>query len=144
MKTHGRRVAHAGVTSGERYPDLMPVGHHANIVDSMPPDSPLGEFEITVLLAVLSLDDDSSGARVLEEIASRTGRMVARGSVYVTLDRLQDKKLVTSRTDRATPERGGHPRRTFKVTPAGLDHLRRSLQMIDKMTAGLEPLLNRS
>jgi DNA-binding PadR family transcriptional regulator len=110
----------------------------------MSPDSPLGEFEITVLLAVLTLDDDASGVRVLESIGKRTGRSVARGAVYVTLDRLADKKLLTARVDRATPERGGHPRRTFKVTPAGLAHLRRSLQMIERMTAGLEPLLNRS
>jgi PadR family transcriptional regulator PadR len=106
-------------------------------------DSPLGEFEITVLLAVLTLDDDASGARVLEEIGARTGRAVARGAVYVTLDRLADKKLVTARVDRATPERGGHPRRTFRITPAGLKNLKRSLQMIEQMRAGLEPLLNR-
>ncbi|MEO7191994.1 MAG: helix-turn-helix transcriptional regulator [Vicinamibacterales bacterium] len=110
----------------------------------MPPDSPLGEFEITVLLAVLTLEDNASGARVLGEIAKRAGRTVARGAVYVTLDRLADKKLVTARVDRATPERGGHPRRTFTLTPAGLKHLRRSIEMIDRMAAGLEPLLNRS
>jgi DNA-binding PadR family transcriptional regulator len=110
----------------------------------MAPDSPLGEFEITVLLAVLSLDDEASGARVLEEIETRTGRTVARGAVYVTLDRLADKKLLAARVDRATPERGGHPRRTFKVTAAGLGHVRRSLQMIEQMRAGLEPLLKLS
>jgi PadR family transcriptional regulator, regulatory protein PadR len=104
----------------------------------------LGEFEITVLLAVLQIGDDASGARALEAIAARTGRTVARGAVYVTLDRLADKGLVAARTDRATPERGGHPRRTFKITPAGLRHLRQSLQMIEMMTAGLEPLLHRS
>jgi DNA-binding PadR family transcriptional regulator len=64
--------------------------------------------------------------------------------VYVTLDRLTDKKLLTARVDRATPERGGHPRRTFKLTPVGLKQLRRSVQMLEQMTAGLEPLLNRS
>src|SRR5262245_25359112 len=107
----------------------------------MAADNPLGEFEITVLLAVLTLDDEASGARVLEAIGRRTGRTVARGAVYVTLDRLADKKLLIARIDRATPERGGHPRRTFKVTAAGLKQLRRSLEMIGRMTAGLEPLL---
>jgi DNA-binding PadR family transcriptional regulator len=109
----------------------------------MPPDSPLGEFEITVLLAVLTQDDEASGARVLTEIEQRTGRTVARGAVYVTLDRLADKKLLSARVERATPERGGHPRRTFKVTATGLRQLRRSLEMIERMRAGLEPLLNR-
>ena len=106
--------------------------------------SPLGEFEITVLLAVLGLEDDASGVRVIDEIGQRTGRHVARGAVYVTLDRLADKKLLSARADRATPERGGHPRRTFKVTPAGLQQLRLSLRMIESMAAGLDPLLGRS
>jgi DNA-binding PadR family transcriptional regulator len=111
----------------------------------MSPDRPLGEFEITVLLAVLTLgEEEASGARVLDEIATRTGRTVARGAVYVTLDRLADKNLLGARVDRATPERGGHPRRTFRLTPAGLKHLRRSIRMIDQMTAGLDPLLDRS
>jgi DNA-binding PadR family transcriptional regulator len=110
----------------------------------MPPASSLGEFEVTVLLAVLTLGEDASGARVLDEIGKRTGRTVTRGAVYVTLDRLADKTLLVARVDLATPERGGHPRRTFKLTSAGLKHLRRSIQMIDQMAAGLEPLLNRS
>jgi DNA-binding PadR family transcriptional regulator len=62
----------------------------------------------------------------------------------VTLDRLADKRLLTARTDRATPERGGHPRRTFKVTSLGLQQLRQSLQMIQQMAAGLEPVLHLS
>jgi DNA-binding PadR family transcriptional regulator len=52
---------------------------------------------------------------VLEEIAARTGRTVARGAVYVTLDRLTGQNFC-ARVDRATPERGGRPRRTFKIT----------------------------
>src|SRR5690606_15529029 len=71
----------------------------ANIVDSMQPTGPLGEFELTVLLAVLQLGDDASGARVLEVIGERTGREIGRGAVYVTLDRLADKRLLTARTD---------------------------------------------
>ncbi len=108
----------------------------------MQPTGPLGEFELTVLLAVLQLGDDASGARVLEVIGERTGREIGRGAVYVTLDRLADKRLLTARTDRATPERGGHPRRTFRITPPGLQQLRHSLRMIERMTAGLEPILD--
>ncbi len=73
----------------------------------------------------------------------RTGRGVARGAVYVTLDRLEHKGLVTSRFDQATPERGGHPRRFFKVSAAGLKGLRHSLDMLARMRAGLEPLLGK-
>src|SRR6476646_9125537 len=102
----------------------------------MAANPPLGEFEVTVLLAVLQLDDHGVGTSIREEIQRRTGRKVARGAVYVTLDRLEDKGLLASRLDAATPERGGHPRRFFTVTGTGLTQLRHSL-------AGLESVLGR-
>jgi PadR family transcriptional regulator PadR len=103
--------------------------------------APLGEFEVTVLMAVLHLSDAAAGTMVRNEIARRTGRAVARGAVYVTLDRLETKGLLTSRLDKATPERGGHPRRFFKVTELGLKRVRQALTMVERMRAGLEPLL---
>lgn len=106
--------------------------------------APLGEFEVTVLLAVLHLGEGAVGTAVRDEIARRTGRMVARGAVYVTLDRLEEKGLAASRLDDASPERGGHPRRYFRVTGAGLRSVRHSLAMLERMRAGLEPLLDRA
>lgn len=108
----------------------------------MPVSGPLGEFEVTVLMAVLHLGDAAVGAAVRVEIARRTGRSVARGAVYVTLDRLEAKGLLASRLDKATPERGGHPRRFFKVTSLGLKRVRSALTMVEQMRAGLEPLLS--
>ena len=57
------------------------------------------------------------------------------------LDRLEQKGLVASRLDQATPERGGHPRRYFKVTALGLKRVRHAVAMLDKMRAGLDPIL---
>lgn len=107
----------------------------------MPASAPLGEFEVTVLLAVLHLGDRGVGVTIRDEIRQRTGRQVARGAVYVTLDRLEDKGLLTSRFDAASPERGGHPRRFFRATAAGVRSVRHSLAMLARMQAGLEPLL---
>ena len=105
--------------------------------------APLGEFEMTVLMAVLHLDERGVGTAIRDEIQRRTGRVVARGAVYVTLDRLEGKGLVTSRFDGASPERGGHPRRFFKVSASGLRELRHSLDMVARMRAGLELLLRK-
>jgi PadR family transcriptional regulator PadR len=107
----------------------------------MTAQGPIGEFEATVLMAVLHLGETAAGTAVRDEIAHRTGRAVARGAVYVTLDRLESKGLLTSRLDKATPERGGHPRRFFKVTSLGLRRVRQALTMVERMRAGLEPLL---
>jgi PadR family transcriptional regulator PadR len=105
--------------------------------------SPLGEFEVIVIMAVLHLGETAAGAAVHEEIGRRTGRTVARGAVYVTLDRLDAKGLLSSRLDKATPERGGHPRRFFKVTALGLKKVRQALTTVERMRAGLEPLFAR-
>jgi PadR family transcriptional regulator, regulatory protein PadR len=107
----------------------------------MPTQPPLGEFEITVLLAVMQLDGTASGTTVRQEIQRRTGRSVARGAVYVTLDRLAGKGLLSARLGETTPARGGHPQRFFRVTAAGRRGVRHTLTMFAQMQAGLEPVL---
>lgn len=107
--------------------------------------APLGEFELVVLLAVLHLsqrdETQSYGSTIVREIAQRTGRDVSRGAVYVTLDRLQAKGLLASRSGGKTPERGGRPRRLFRATPAGLAAAKHSVATVARMHAALEPLL---
>lgn len=106
--------------------------------------APLGEFEVVVLLAVLHLGDDAYGTTILEEITRRTGRRVSLGAVYVTLDRLEDKHLLTSRAGEATPGRGGRPKRVFRATATGLRAVRHAVTMLSRMQAGLETVLNES
>jgi DNA-binding PadR family transcriptional regulator len=109
----------------------------------MNPYSPLGEFEITVLMAALRLPDEATGSRVRDEIERLTHRQVARGAVYVTLDRLESKKLVASRQAPAAPGRGGRPRRIYRVQPAGVRAIERSLTAIEQMRAGLNLVVDR-
>ena len=65
----------------------------------------LGEFEQMVLLAVLCAgqDADAYGVNVHEELQKRTKRRVARGAVYMTLDRLEKKGLLSSYLTDPTP-----------------------------------------
>ena len=104
----------------------------------------LGEFEQVLLLAVMRLEEDAYGARLMEELENTIGRRVSRGSVYVTLDRLEDKGWLTSRVSGARPERGGRPRRIVSVTPEGLDQLRRSRAALITLWEGLEEALGPS
>ena len=55
--------------------------------------STLGEFEQVVLLAILRLGDDAYAVTVRDEILECTGRDVSRGSIYITLDRLETNLL---------------------------------------------------
>src|SRR3712207_6602992 len=103
----------------------------------MPKGEALGEFEHLVLLAVLRLKEDAYGMRVRKEIADRTGRDVAIGAVYATLDRLNEKGLVTSSVSDPTPQRGGRAKRSFHLTGAGADALHRTQQDLRAMLDGV-------
>jgi PadR family transcriptional regulator PadR len=112
----------------------------------MSSDSPLGEFEVIVLMAILHLThggSDAFGSVVRDEIERRSGRSVSRGSIYITLDRLEDKGLLASEAGDTTPERRGRPKRLFQVTPAGRHAVRQSVSMMTRMHAGLEPVLDK-
>jgi DNA-binding PadR family transcriptional regulator len=106
-------------------------------------DAPLGEFEVVVLMAALHLDGEGNGPAILSAIETRTGRRVSRGSVYITLDRLEDKGLLVSRLGEPSAARGGRPRRLFRVTAAGVKAVKHSLATLARMHKGLEPLLGR-
>ena len=52
----------------------------------------LGEFEQLVLLALLRLGNGAYGAAILARFASRTGREVALGTLYMTLGPPRDRR----------------------------------------------------
>jgi len=99
----------------------------------------LGGLEEVVLLAVMRLGAESYGVTIRREIEERTGRDISLGAIYPTLDRLEDKGLVTSWMGEPTGERGGRSRRHFQLLPAGREALRRSRKELAAMWAGFEP-----
>ncbi len=104
----------------------------------------LGEFEQMVLLAILQLDETAFAVSVLHELDRRAGRQVSRGALYKTLERLDQKGLVQWQLESATPERGGHPRRRFRVTGAGVSALQASREALLRLWDGLEGVLGGS
>ena len=103
--------------------------------------APLGEFELLVLLSTLSLGDEAYPVAVARDIETRTGRQASRTAVLVTLERLEDKGLLTSRYGDPTPVRGGRPKRYFRVRPQALHAVRQAVTRIQTMTSGLESVL---
>jgi DNA-binding PadR family transcriptional regulator len=103
--------------------------------------APLGEFEVVVLMATLHVGQGAYGSVVRDEIERRTGRPVSRGSVYITLDRLEEKGLLSSKLGDASDSRGGRPKRLFKVTATGLKAVKHSVGLVVQMHRGLEPIL---
>lgn len=99
----------------------------------------LGEFEQLVLLALLRLGNGAFGAAIHREIVTRTGRDVPVSAVYVTLERLERKKMVCSYMGNATPQRGGRRRKHYLLDTAGQRALVRAYRTFSAMIAGLQP-----
>src|SRR5262245_35412718 len=97
----------------------------------------LGEFEQLILLAILRLDDNAYGVTIRAELAERARRTVAPGALYTALERLETKKLISSRMSDPTPQRGGRAKRHVTVTAAGLKALNRSLRAYERLLDGL-------
>ena len=79
----------------------------------------LGQFEQFVLTAVYLLNGEGYTINVMEKVEELSGRRALIGAIYISLDRLHRKGLVSSRISKPTKARAGKARRVFKVTPAG-------------------------
>ena len=97
----------------------------------------LGEFEQMVLLAVLQAGDRAYGISVHEELKRRARRRVALGAVYMTLDRLEKKGLLSSTLSEPLAERGGRARRCYTVTRPAMTALRASRAALMSLWSGL-------
>jgi len=96
----------------------------------------LGSFEQAVLLAIVRLGDHAYGRAILKEAQQRLQRDVSAGAVYATLDRLEQKNLVSSRIGSGTPIRAGRPRRYYVVEDAGVRALNDARAAVDTMWRG--------
>jgi PadR family transcriptional regulator PadR len=104
-------------------------------------ESLLGTFEQLVLAAVMQVGDEAYPPLVLDWIEHNTGRDVNRGSLYVTLDRLEKKGLLRSSRGDTDAEREGRPKRYLRVTREGRDALAYARASLLASWNGLEEIL---
>jgi PadR family transcriptional regulator, regulatory protein PadR len=69
------------------------------------------------------------------QLVGASRKRLKRGTVYVTLGRMEEKGYVVSRVEGAPPEVGGLPRRIYQATPFG----RRVLQAWTQVARQLTP-----
>lgn len=80
----------------------------------------VGQFEQIILTAILSLRDEAYGVTIHEKAVQLADpKNISLGAVYVTLDRLEDKGLITSWLSDPTPERGGRSKRFYRLEALG-------------------------
>ena len=93
----------------------------------------VGSFEEQVLLGVLRTAREAYGMAIRRELEEVTGREVAIGAVYATLDRLEAKRLVSS-----ARSVGGSSRRVFKATAAGVRVLAETRAARERLWSGVD------
>ena len=96
----------------------------------------LGEVEQLVLLAIFRIGEGAYAVPIREELNRRAHVLLSRGTIYVTLDRLERKGYVSSTFDEPTPQPGGKARRCFRIEPSGVMALRAAQRMVDGLRAG--------
>ncbi len=86
----------------------------------MPKPDSIGQFEQLVLTAILGLREDAYGVTIHAKVAELARpKAVSLGAVYVTLERLEDKALISSWLSDPTPERGGRAKRCYRLEAPG-------------------------
>lgn len=98
----------------------------------------LGELEQLLLWVVLRLEDGAYGVAVRRELEERVGRSISRGTVYITLERLETKGYLWARMGDPSPTRGGRAKRFYALTEDGKAQLARSREALIRVWAGLE------
>jgi DNA-binding PadR family transcriptional regulator len=101
------------------------------------PDMPLlGEVEQLVLLAVLRLGDEAYAVPIRALIKEEAQVDLSRGTIYVTLERLERKGYVTSWFSDPQAVRGGKARRIFRLKPPGIAAVKAAKSAVDRLAAG--------
>ena len=98
----------------------------------------VGEFEHFVLLALVRLGNGAYGASIRKEIRERTGRDASAGTVYMTLGRLEKKRMIASYVGIPSPHRGGRRRKHYLIDTEGQKALGRAWRALTAMAEGME------
>jgi DNA-binding PadR family transcriptional regulator len=99
----------------------------------------IGQFEQLVLTAILRCGRNAYGVTIHSGVEELSGdRSIALGAVYATLDRLEDKGLISSWLSDPTPERGGRAKRHYKLESDGERALRESALTARRICDALE------
>src|SRR4029079_11431194 len=100
-------------------------------------DQPLlGEVEQLVLLAVLRLGEEAYAVPIRALIKAEAQVDLSRGTIYVTLERLERKGYVTSWFSDPQAVRGGKARRLFRLKPPGIAAAKASKRAVDQLARG--------
>lgn len=96
-----------------------------------------------LLLAILRLKDNASGATIIKEVKKRTGKELTFGSLWVSLDSLYRRGLVNKRLAGVTPARGGRKKIYYTLTVFGVKALQDARKIQSSLWQGVPRILKK-
>src|SRR5438046_318412 len=79
----------------------------------------VGHFEQLLLTALMLLGGEAYGVPIYDKTCELAEKRVNTGAMYFTLDRLEEKKLLSSWHSDPAKELRGRPKRFYRLEPAG-------------------------
>lgn len=93
-----------------------------------------GHFELMVLMTTWNLGNRAYGMEIMQKIEEETGRRLSTGAIYITLDRLTKKGLISSCEENAAKEHGNRPKKLFIIEEKGKKIVNNTLEMFEKFS----------
>ena len=100
----------------------------------------ISRSEEYLLLAVWRLKDEAYGVTIRDQLTASTGETWAFGAIFVMLNRLEKKGMLTSQLSDPTPQRGGKGKRYYSLTNKGLLTLHEIKKVQQSVWAGIEKI----
>jgi PadR family transcriptional regulator PadR len=101
----------------------------------------LSRNEEYLLLAVQRLEDDAYSSSIRDLLKNETGKSWSYGSIFVSLESLEQKGYLSSRMSSSKPVQGGRSKRIYTVAPAGEIALQEALKAHTSMWANVSAQL---
>ncbi len=96
----------------------------------------LSRQEEIVLLSIWKLKGNAYGVTIREYISEITGKYWSIGAIYVPLDRLVEKGLVSTYQGLPTERRGGRSKKFYEISLEGMKELLEIKQMQETLWKG--------
>ncbi|MFC2158290.1 hypothetical protein ACFLT9_10685 [Acidobacteriota bacterium] len=85
----------------------------------------ISRTEEFILLAIMDLESQAYAVKIRDFLLDAVGEDWAFGALFVMMDRLVKKGLLSSTLSDPTPQRGGRRKRIYKLTEKAFDELER-------------------
>jgi DNA-binding PadR family transcriptional regulator len=104
----------------------------------------LSRPEEIFLLAIWKLEGNAYAVTIRDQVKKLTGKTWSFGAVFITLERLTNKKYLKSQLSSPTNKRGGRSKRLYSLTNEGKKALIEIRRLQESIWADIPELSTRS